>query len=84
MVAQLQQQRASTWTDPGNKSDVANLPTLTANADDDVSHVIAFTNVLETISPTGVALRVAPYVAILCGGIVLLVLTKKRKADEEA
>ncbi len=44
---------------------------------------VAITNTLLTISPTGVALRVAPYVAILCGGIVLLVLTKKRRAEEE-
>ena len=55
-----------------------------SNVKADKKTVLTFTNNLETISPTGVVLRVAPYMAILCGGIVLLALTKKRKADEEA
>lgn len=72
------------WTDPTNKSDVVNLPTLTANADDDVSHTIAFTNTLEIISPTGVALRVAPYVLMLSVGMILVLFSRRRKAEEEA
>ena len=46
--------------------------------------VVTFTNTLLQISPTGVALRVAPYAIILVGGVILLVLAKKhRKSAEE-
>ena len=72
------------WTDPTNKSDIANLPTLTANTDDDVSHTIAFTNTLEVISPTGVTLRVAPYVLMLFAGLFLVLFTRRRKEENEA
>ena len=59
--------------------------TTSANTDDDKSHTIALTNNLQLISPTGVVLRVAPYVMILVAGIALLILAKKRKPakDEE-
>ena len=74
------------WVSTGdaNKSDVANLPALTANAADTVSHTIAFTNTLEIISPTGVALRVAPYVLMLSVGMILVLFSRRRKAEEEA
>lgn len=60
--------------------------TPNVNADDDVDHTIAVDNNLQVISPTGVVLRVAPYVAILVAGIALLVIaTRRRKnAEEEA
>lgn len=72
------------WVSPGNKSDVANLSTLVANQKDTVSHTIAFTNTLEIISPTGVALRVAPYVLMLSVGMILVLFSRRRKAEEEA
>ena len=77
--------RSLTWDSTGdaNKSDVANLPAITMNTDDDVSHTIAFTNTLEQISPTGYVSRFAPYALILIGGIVLLIIAKKRKHTEE-
>ena len=77
--------KSLTWdsTNDANKSDVANLTTITANKDDDVSHTIAFKNILETISPTGVVMRVAPYVLILAAGITLLLISRRRKAEEE-
>lgn len=47
---------------------------------------IDITNTMETISPTGVVLRVAPYALMLGAGIILLVVLKSRKnkAAEEA
>lgn len=47
--------------------------------------VIGLTNNLAEVSPTGYVSRFAPYALILVGGIVLLVIAKKRKTtkDEE-
>lgn len=47
---------------------------------------VVFTNTLLQISPTGVALRVAPYAIMLGAGVVLFIILKSRKnkAVEEA
>ncbi len=45
--------------------------------------VIPYTNSKDTISPTGVLLRVAPYMAILGGGFALLLVSKRSKKEEE-
>ena len=47
------------------------------------TNTVTFTNILTEISPTGVVLRVAPYVLILAAGIVLLLISKKRRAVKE-
>ena len=49
--------------------------------------IVTFTNTLQTISPTGLVLRFAPYALILVGGIALLLIAMKHKkhadTDEE-
>ena len=45
--------------------------------------ILTFTNKLLQISPTGIAFRVAPYVLMLVAGVILLVLSRKRKNNGE-
>ncbi len=44
---------------------------------------VEFTNTLTNISPTGVVLRVAPFVLILGAGVALLLISRRRKAASE-
>lgn len=45
--------------------------------------LIEFTNIMESVSPTGYVSRFAPYALILVGGIILLVIAMKRKGHKE-
>ena len=63
--------------------------TPAVDTNDTVSHVIAVTNNLQNISPTGLMFRYGPYVLTLLGGILLLFLGVKflrrsRKENETA
>ena len=42
---------------------------------------VEVTNTLLLISPTGVVMRVAPYVLILAAGIALLLIGRRRKMN---
>ncbi len=59
--------------------------TPTVDQDTDIDYTVAITNTLLQISPTGIVTRYAPYDLILVAGVVLLVISKKRKknTDEE-
>lgn len=50
---------------------------------DAAEDVLAVTNNLAAISPTNVVMRFAPYLFILGGAIMLLVVSRRRKAEQE-
>lgn len=43
---------------------------------------MAFTNALTEISPTGLVLRYGPYALILAFGVVILLIARRRKEEE--
>lgn len=45
--------------------------------------ILTFTNTLLQISPTGVVLRVAPYIAMLVAGLALLIVARKRRTTKD-
>ena len=51
----------------------------TADQDDDNLYAVAVTNTLVTISPTGVSLRVAPYILMLAAGVFMLFFSRRRR-----
>ena len=52
----------------------------TAGAAATANKTVSFDNNLQLISPTGVILRVAPYVLMLAVGVVLLVIARRKRA----
>jgi hypothetical protein len=74
-------------------SDVASVPLATIQTASihtlkdidytDSKDIVAITNNIETISPTGYVARIAPYALILIAGIALLIVAKKRKPAKE-
>lgn len=58
-----------------------NLTNAQSDTETELSH-ITIDNKLDAISPTGVVLRFAPYIAMLAGGVLLLVLARKRRTNK--
>lgn len=75
---------ATDTTSAAYESNTATVST-TANTIDNTTgrHTIAVANQLIYISPTGVVLRVAPYMLMLAAGLFLVLFTRRRRKDEE-
>jgi len=62
---------------------VSSSPVAVDGGSSYVKTVLGYTNNMTEISETGVVMRVAPYVLILAAGMTLLLISRRRKAEEE-
>lgn len=66
------------------ESGYAVVAAFDVKANDAAAQILTVTNNLTEISPTGVTLRVAPYVLMLGAGLFLVLFTRRRKEENEA
>ena len=70
------------WTEGSDSSNAAETADTVNNGSENKE--VAFTNTLAQISPTGVVMRIAPYALMLGMGMILFLVSRKRKAACEA
>ena len=71
-----------TKTDSMAQNDTTKLTTTPFISDTTQNTEIGYTNTLDTISPTGLVFKIAPYVLMLAAGVSLIVLFIKRKEND--
>ena len=76
--ATLTGDKVISWTGEAAKSNSASTEAAT-----DKTKTVGFTNTLAIISPTGVALRFAPYAVLFAAGLVLLFVFRRRDTEED-
>lgn len=65
-----------------SRNDTAQIGAHTVAANMLTDQAVAFTNALTEISPTGLVLRYGPYALILAFGVVILLIARRRKEEE--
>ena len=84
-TATLYASNGTTTVSALSRNDTAQIAQQTIAANTLTSEVVALTNTITEISPTGYVSRFAPYALILIGGIALLIIARKHRkhTDEE-
>lgn len=66
-----------------NASRATTASTPASFKDDDANTTFTVTNKLDEVSPTGVVLRFAPYLAMLGAGLLIVLVARRKKSENE-